>query len=304
MPSPRKVALPDYVRDAVQNVLRDLLAAGEISRAKLIAELASFGENLEEFQEEEVLRGHDITDVFITDAQALSKIIARGFSKNQEEAKAFYLYFTKHYPNLLEKEIKKEKMKKEEVLVKSAHVHFSGALLKDMTVAERLRGEYQLYRRSPFDPDDTFFACKFSIGGDSDFDCRFETSDNNGDSEATIVAAGKLVPLSNNTNRFIALFAAADGAGQFIFQFDQVTVYPTKRKVLQGIVMSAFGPSRSSAWPVYAVSSPTGAAPVIRKFGIDELQNMPADIREELDRGAVLWNEKFDVNVTRRRSPS
>lgn len=70
-------------------------------------------------------------------------------------------------------------------------------------------------------------------------------------------------------------------------------------------MLSAVGSEKSSAWPFYARPVIDSKGAVERTINTSQFGDLPEDIRETLNRGAVHWEEKNYPNPygNERRKP-
>lgn len=236
---------------------------------------------------------------FHFDADTFKKAASRNRDTNKSlndyNKWGIYLWMREIYPEELKSALTDEAFWRREEELYAFH-SLCGYKSLDTERALTLRGSYNLYRPAHFDPVDSILIQRFVVGGNDEtemFDCALT-----GEYEklpGVVIDdkfTGKIAP---QDSRAAAILPAPHNLGGWIIiHFDDIEINYAKKEAISmsGLMVTALGNGRSSAWPLYAERVNPGepiSNPIILR---SDFSTLPERIVEALDRGAVHWEAK------------
>lgn len=228
---------------------------------------------------------------FEIDAATFSKILIFDLTLNHRHRWGLFLWMRECYGDLLREEIAAETLYQRERSLEEFNklMGFEGL---DASAARAFQGYFNLYRPYYQDPSERIITQRLVIGSErSLFDCTL-TGDYEGHRGRVVSDnfSGKVTP--QNTHMFGLLRTPGRYHGSIIIHFDELDVNAGGALInaMKGVMITAIGNSRSSAWPFFAERVDNGAPipfPIVARADFDKL---PAAAVEAMRRGAVHWN--------------
>lgn len=241
---------------------------------------------------------------FDFDIGTFKKVINVDLSLNDHHKWGIFLWMREYYGNDLKKRILEETLKQKEKLLHSFN-KLLGFDELNTEIASAIKGHYDLYRPLYSSPDKILVQRFVVSTKESIFDCSlsgtYETSPGRTITDRFV---GKIVPQGERVAAVLRI--PNNFKGMMILHFDDLDIASGGDEVqtMGGLMMTAIGNGRSSAWPIYARRVHEEEVITHAIITQADFHLIPDDAVEAMQRGAVHWNSKHYGQRTNHRAAS
>lgn len=295
--------LEPAVSEAVATLLTDLARENDWRAPDLKRKLSKFGQTVS--PSEDTLHFYDYAD-FEADYSTIRKLLETAKPINDFHMWAFFLLLKFGMNSVVDRlghYISVARIKPQKQLLTSLNDFFGSTDYIDFDSWKRLNGTYEFFRPSHLRPQSEIMVLAFQIGvADDLLHCTLSnTYTDRMDRERHDYFFGEITPCAGRT---MAILRMEDRkADRIILHFDGVDHYDDGTVAgcdIHGIMLSVVGGGPSSAWPFFARRARQDSKISPHTVSAHTFSELPEDIRDTLNRGAVHWEFKNYPNPYQR----
>lgn len=231
---------------------------------------------------------------FDIDPATFKKIVNNDIRINDSHKWGIFLWMREYFSNELEAKKLEELLRQKEKLL-HAFNQLLGFDELNHQIAQALVGSYDLYRPLYSNPYEEILIQRLVIGSEkSVFDCKLfgEHKTKTGAIEQDQFE-GKIVPQGDRVAAVLRV--PRNFKGSMIAHFDDLDTIRGGGEVrsMSGLVLTAIGNRRASAWPIFASRVEPNSPLEKSVIGRSAAHELPRQVIEALDRGAVHWSSTY-----------
>jgi len=141
------------------------------------------------------------------------------------------------------------------------------------------------------DPHRKIFLQRLTVGdGTNVFDCKitghYETAPGDVIDDLFV---GKIVPQGERVAAVLRF--PSEAKGSMLVHIDELNLVAggTRVQTMSGLMITAIGAARSSAWPIFATRVDPASKIEQAVLSREDAKKLPPEVLEAMDRGAVHW---------------
>lgn len=287
--------LEPAVREAVATLLADLARENDWRAPDLKRKLSAFGQTITPSEDTfDLYRNAD----FEADYSTIRKLLETENPINDFHMWGFFLLLKFGMGSVSERldhYISVARIKPQKQLLVSLNNFFGSTDYIDFDSWKRLNGKYELFRPSHLRPQSEIMVWVFQIGMVDDLlHCTLSnTYTDRMNRERQGYFFGEIIPCAGRT---MAVLRSDDRReDRIILHFDGVDSYDDGDVFgcdIYGVMLCAIGGGPSSAWPFYARRAKQGTEVSPHTLSARKFSELPEDIQDTLNRGAIHWEFK------------